>query len=417
MATVPHLVYADSTGEVFDHPRLHMAVWDGYQIREPLPEELVPLPPGSDMYLLPGRLPLGFDNKGHLIELDGEGSEQVIAVSAFVAPAWLRLTHPAFRKLPDAPTLPLFAYGSLGWADGIFWTTALRIDPEPRQDPGTFDLGKVQQGVDRDLRVYPKNRLMMQLRRCALEYGCRAAQNFYLKRFEAPLPTSRQCTARCVGCISKQEGDVRPNQERLNFTPTPQEVAEVTMLHFGRVKTPIASFGQGCEGEPLTQAKVLLESTRLVREKFKGGTINLNTNASLPGAVEALCGAGLSSIRASLASPTPELYDRYHRPEGYQFADVVKSIDLTKRAGKFVSLNLLVFPGLTDRADELERLKLFIREHKVDMIQWRNMNMDPEAYLDVMGRGERGEGLVACVRMLQDEFPALRHGYFNPYLG
>jgi pyruvate-formate lyase-activating enzyme len=220
-----------------------------------------------------------------------------------------------------------------------------------------------------------------------------------------------------VGCISFQEGDVKPNQERMRFSPTAAEVAEVTEMHFGRVKNPIASFGQGCEGEPLTQARVLIDSVKLIREKHEVGTVNLNTNASIPDAVEELCSVGLSSIRASLASPTPELYDRYHRPGGYTIADVIDSIRRTKKAGRFVSLNLLVFPGLTDRIDEMEALEAFIADHGIDMIQWRNMNMDPESYLDVMGRGESGEGLYACVARLRERFPELRHGYFNPFLG
>ncbi len=413
MPPVPNMVYADATGEVYDHPGLRMAVFDGHQVREPLPHELIPLPPGSDVFLLPGRLPLGFSGKrGHLTEFDGE----VTAVAAFLAPAYLRLTHPAYRSLPDAPTLPLFAYGSVGWANGTFWTTGLRIDPEKRQDPPLFDDAAIAKGVTRDLKAYPKNRLMAQLRRCALDYGCRAAQNFFLKRWEAPLPTSKACNSRCIGCISEQEGDIPVTQERLETLPGERDVAEVALLHFSRVQNPIASFGQGCEGEPLSRGKTLVKAVQQIRAKDQHGTINLNSNASRPAVVAELMEAGLSSIRVSLASPTKALYDAYHRPVGYALADVHQSMREVKQRNGFVSLNLLVFPGLTDREDQIEELEALIKEFDIDMIQWRNMNIDPEFYMEHMGQGEAVVGLHEMVSRIKERYPSLRHGYFNPFV-
>jgi len=413
MVANPRMVYADASGEVFDHPRLKLAVFDGYCIRPPKPEELVPLPHGSDTFLLPGRLPLGFSGKkNHLVELEGE----VTAVSAFLAPAYLRLTHPAYRTMPGGALLPLFAYAPVGWADGVFWTTAVRIDPERRQDPGLFNDKRIAEGVRRDLRKAPSNRLLLQLRRCALDYQCRAAQNFFLKRWECPLPTTRACNARCVGCISLQEGEIPATQDRLQVEPSAEEVAEVACLHFGRTRHPVASFGQGCEGEPLCRASTLKEAVTRIRKSYPDHTVNLNSNASMPDAVAELFDQGLSSLRVTLASPTEELYNGYHRPRGYTLDDVCTSVRRAKERGGFVSLNLLVFPGLTDRESEVGRLMEFIDEHQVDMVQWRNMNIDPEYYLDQAGRGESGIGLLELVSRTRAEFGHLRHGYFNPCL-
>ncbi len=418
MSTTPRMVYADSTGQIFDHPKLRMGVWDGASIREPLPEELIPLPEGSDLFLLPGRLPLGFSGKrSHLIEFDGGEEEELSAVSAFLAPAYLRLHHPAYRTLAHGPMLPLFAYSPVGWADGVFWTTGLRIDPEKRQDPPLFDMKRIRRGVDRDLGKYPRNRLLRHLRRCALEYGCRAAQNFFLARWECPLPTASSCNAQCIGCISHQDGDIPVTQERIDFAPSAKEIAQVTCLHFGRVERPIASFGQGCEGEPLTRGDLLVDAVSLVRERCAEGTLNLNTNASRPDVVERLFSAGLSSIRVSLASPRKEAYDAYHRPSGYSFADVLESMRVAKGHNGFISLNLLVFPGFTDRAEEVEALKGMVREFDVDMIQWRNLNLDPEYYGQTVGQAGSVSGLRQMVLGMKDEFPDLKHGYFNPFLG
>jgi len=74
------------------------------------------------------------------------------------------------------------------------------------------------------------------------------------------------------------------------------------------------SFGQGCEGEPLINGDLLCRAVRLVREKTIRGTINLNTNASRPQAVEKLVDAGLDSIRVSVNSFREVLYNAYYRP-------------------------------------------------------------------------------------------------------
>jgi hypothetical protein len=44
----------------------------------------------------------------------------------------------------------------------------------------------------------------------------------------------------------------------------------------------VVSFGQGCEGDPLMAARVIGPAIRLIREQTLDGTINMNTNASLP---------------------------------------------------------------------------------------------------------------------------------------
>ena len=60
-------------------------------------------------------------------------------------------------------------------------------------------------------------------------------------------------------------------QCRLTFTPTPEEVVEIMRFHASReTERPVFSFGQGCEGEPLTEAPLLIESVRRYREA--GGT-------------------------------------------------------------------------------------------------------------------------------------------------
>jgi len=57
----PVTVFADAEGNVYDHPELLMLVRRGRELTLPRPDELIPLPEGSDLYLLPGRHALGLD--------------------------------------------------------------------------------------------------------------------------------------------------------------------------------------------------------------------------------------------------------------------------------------------------------------------------------------------------------------------
>jgi len=106
----------------------------------------------------------------------------------------------------------------------------------------------------------------------------------------------------------------------------------------------------------------LEKSIQQLREKTDRGTINLNTNGSLPKQVEILCDAGLDSIRATLNSPHPKYYRRYHRPGGYTFKKVLDSLILAKGKGIYTSINLLVLPGFTDRESEVKDLIQLIQK-------------------------------------------------------
>jgi len=200
--------------------------------------------------------------------------------------------------------------------------------------------------------------------------------------------------------------------ERIRFVPTVDEILGVAMIHLEEARDAIVSFGQGCEGEPLMEWRLLERSIFELREKTDRGTINLNTNGSFPDRVSKLCDAGLDSVRVTLNSSHREYYNRYHKPRGYSFGEVVNSLVQSKEKGIYTSINLLVFPGFTDREDEVEGLIKLIRKTGLDLIQMRNLNIDPDLYLKTMGRGE-GIGISKMIKILKKEFPSLQFGYFN----
>jgi wyosine [tRNA(Phe)-imidazoG37] synthetase (radical SAM superfamily) len=338
-------------------------------------------------------------------------------VAAFLAPAWTVFLHPAYRTCPGAPTLPLFAYGAVGFAKGRFWATGARVDADIRQDPWRFDMRRIKRAVRRRLREMPGNLIVASLERCALVYECRAAQNYFLDRHEAPIPTSIACNSGCLGCISLQaDGTFPASHERVRRAPSPEEIADMAVGHIERVPEGVVSFGQGCEGEPLLGGDLLPEAVRLIRARTSRGTINVNTNGSLPDVVEAMCLSGLDAIRVSINSARRPLYDAYFRPRRYTFEDVVETLRVMRRYGRYRSINYLVFPGVTDREGELEAVSDLIENTDIDLVQMRNLNIDPEYYRENLPRGavQEGMGIGEFMRRLRERFPHLQYGYFNP---
>lgn len=410
----PSLVYADQDGNIFDHPDLLMLCRRGRELALPRPDDLIPLPQGSDIFLLPQRSAVGFDpESGSLEELEAS------AVAAFVCPGYTLTGQCAFMTLPGAETLPLLAYGALGYARGQFWVCARQVDTDPRQDFSTIAQDRIDTGAHQLLKAFPDNRLVRHLTHCALTYCCPAAKNLTLGRFEAPLPTARACNADCVGCISSQPEDsgFPATQHRIAFRPKVDEITQIMHKHAGQAKKPIFSFGQGCEGEPLLESRLIADAVHSFREADGPGTVNINTNGSLPQTIEQLAAAGLSSIRVSLNSAREAWYTAYHRPRGYAFSDVLQTMLEAKKSGLFVSLNFFFVPGISDTELEFQALQGLIEDCRPDFIQLRNLNLDPELYLSILPDWDSPSmGLKNFMRRLKKSFPWLEFGYFNPYL-
>ena len=414
-------VVADAQGEVFEHPDLLMAGMNGTQVVAPLAAEMIPMPEGSRLFTIPQTPPVGYDRRsGQQLTTDrlpkkwGGGSIQ--AVSAFLTPGYTRTLLPAADYQRKGMTLPLWSYTAVGWCveEERFYVAAVQVDRNSQWQPDHFDDRKLDPLVRKALLANPDNRLLDQLARCALDYHCFAAKNLFFRRWEAPLPTSPTCNSRCVGCISLQESDCCPaSQERLTFVPTVEELCEVAVPHLKQAQNAIVSFGQGCEGDPILQAEVICAAVREMRRATARGTINFNSNASLPDAVDRLAAAGVESIRVSLNSAREPFYNAYYRPRGYCFADVVESLRRAKQAGLYTMLNYLVFPGVSDRPDEIEALGGLVEEIGVDMIQMRNLSLDPIVYLAALGVTGQGVGMLEMLRRHKARFPKLQYGYFN----
>jgi pyruvate-formate lyase-activating enzyme len=210
-----------------------------------------------------------------------------------------------------------------------------------------------------------------------------------------------------VGCISEQDPETGPppSQWRIAVGPEVEECVRVAVPHLeGAGEGAIVSWGQGCEGEPLLRAEAMAEAIRLIRRKTARGTLHVNTNGSRPDAFPMLAEAGLDSCRISLNAAEPVAYEAYYRPTGYRWSDVARAIVTAKEAGLFVSLNLLVFPGVSDRPEQVEALLELLGRAKADRVQTRNLCIDPQSYLDLLP-APAGEpiGVGALLERLAEE--------------
>jgi molybdenum cofactor biosynthesis enzyme MoaA len=413
---------ANSAGEIFELDG-YAAVGMAGTTRVPLTlDHTRNMPFGSELMYLPDRRPILFNTRNNRFETLKQNpyapGEPLFPVAVFNSPGYLNLYLGAYDEIKKAQPLPLFSYGAVGWHRGKFRSAAVCVDRERRQDLRLMKPADVAAGIEKMRKQMPANRLRAHLEKCALQFSCPAGKNFFLSRYEAPLPTARRCNARCLGCLSYQnKSNIPQSQDRIAFTPLAEEIAEVALIHIKRVKKSVVSFGQGCEGDPLLAADVIETAIGLIRSHTDRGTIHMNTNASLPRELRRIIDSGLDSIRVSMNSVREDCYHAYFRPKGYRFPDVLKSIGLALESGIFVAVNYLNCPGFTDTLREIEALRRFLNRYPIQMIQWRNLNFDPLRYLKAMNRAAHNGKPLGMQRLLEQirrEFPNLKFGYFNP---
>lgn len=339
--------------------------------------------------ILPGRHPIS----------TARYPDDRFALAVALPAGYTRLLVPAYSKEKKAPSLPLFGYTFACVVNDALHVAAMRTDESEDWTPRYFEEGELEKVLQARLALDPQNRVLNQVALCSREYGCFTAQNVFLERGEAALPVSPKCNARCVGCISEltPEAKMPSPQTRIAFETSAEELARVAIHHLQLVHDGIVSFGQGCEGEPLLRSVTIAEAIELTRAAVTTGTINLNTNGSMPSALQRCIDAGLQAVRVSLNSFRPDVYATYYRPQGYSLEDVFESIRLACAAGLRVSLNLLTHPGVSDDAREIAAMDEFLSTVRVNMIQTRTLNIDPEWYFATVGRPEAAIGMRAAI--------------------
>lgn len=409
--TLPYLLYSTPDGEIREETRLQALAFG----EQPLEVgDLIPLPDGVTLSMMPDRLAVGQKRNGERQVLS---QARGWAVAALLPIGYTRTLLPAYEKVPGTEPLPFFGYSAVAGMNGRLYVAALKTDNPRKWHPRAFNRRVLERLVHERQEAQATNRIIGQHAHCALDYSCPTASNLFFGRWEMAIAVSPGCNSRCIGCISKQEEeDLISPQDRLTFIPTVDEIVEVAIPHLEHAEDAIVSFGQGCEGEPLMQWKRIERAITAIRAKTEKGVININTNASNPRWLQRLFDVGLDTIRVSTISGHPETYTAYYRPIGYTFEDVKESLKRARDAGLYSSINLLSFPGMIDREREVEALLSLIKETGLRLIQLRNLNIDPEVLLprmpalDTMGKAL---GMRAMVEILKREAPDVVIGNFS----
>ncbi len=457
----PRMLFASPAGEVFEHPTWELALDTGAEFVRPGRKDLVTIPDHWDIMTMAGTRPIGFDpDAGRFAELTTytverpDGSRETfepLAVAVHPPPGYVRRYHSAAAYLdtlhPDEkfkslgggklmvfqddagavggddmarPGLPLWAYTAVGFAGDSKVAALFLADETSRWAPDLYYEPNLDELVARRLSDDPDNRVLKQLATCAKDYRCCCAQNIFYERWEGAVPTAPACTAACLGCLSKDPAwNTEAPQKRLKFSPKPGEIARIMAHHLETAAEPMVSFGQGCEGEPTMNGDVLVESVRLCRAETSKGVININTNGSRPEVIRRAAEAGANALRISINTFDRDVYNAYYRPADYTIDDVLQSLYIGRDQGMYLSINLLIWPGWTDRLQEVEDISALVEDGALHMIQLRNLCVDPGHFRTVLPDKDK-RGLLLGMRGFVDELhrrhPTLRFGTFNPRL-
>jgi len=435
------MLFSTSDGQLLEHPYLKMAAHNGKEFVTPKPSELTVIPEKWDVMQLPDTLPVGVDPETGAFEIvDSIPGTSALprAVAIHPPPGYVRQFLPGAKYLPyRAPEatgarlqqfdeggmtgrsgLPLWAYTAVGFAGTGTVAAMFQGDELTRWGPWLYYQKDLEEKVHARLALDPENPVLNQLKQCALEYRCCCAQNTFYGRWEAAVPMAPACNAACLGCLSKDaEWDAPTPQKRLKFSPDGKDIGRVIAHHLTTAEEAICSFGQGCEGEPTLSSEPLVEGVANARAVTRDGIIHLNTNGSKPKVVERAAEKGLSSIRVSVNTFDEAVFEAYYRPKDYKLSALYETLRVAKTAGLYRCINLLIWPGWSDTEAEMERISALCSEGLLDMIQLRNLCVDPAYYEKVLPK-ERGRvlGMRQMVDELHLRFPKLRFGTFNPRL-
>ena len=395
-------LYSEKNGKILEDEQLSFLGRSGLQWIEAEERDMIPLPDGCSLVMMPGHFPVGIDSESMVScrEMTPHGA-QAVAMACLLPQGFTRTLLPATVAPREAAEIPILGYTAVARGEGRLMAAAIPTDEHRKWHPGQYNTPDLEQIVSSRLNQFPENRILRQLAHCSLHYSCFTAQNIYYQRWEGGIPTTATCNARCLGCISQGHTSVPSPQERLGFKPSVEEIVEVALHHLNAASEGIVSFGQGCEGDPSLNADLIASSIKITRNITDQGCININTNAGYTAGVKKVVDAGLDAIRVTLLSALKRDYLAYHRPVNYSFSDVVHSISYACDNGVYGSVNLLTIPGFTDSEEQIEAVLQLVENTGVPMIQLRNLNIDPDTFFAAIPPRSRALGIKQMIEIFR----------------
>lgn len=438
----PCLVFADDDGNIYDEPDLHMLAMTRCGPSLPRPTEITPLPEGCELFLLPGRQPLGLEPEtGEVIAYEGR------PVAALVPSTHLLSGLPAYVSDNAAAELPPLTYAAVGFAHDRFYICAKKIDGDALNSSHGVSQKKLKKAGATIKSLFPGNRLIEHLIDiCALTNNCPSARNFCLNRHEVSIPVSPAAQDNKPGTGYACQGSAYPAglntaKKMLDFAPTADELAGAMLYHAQHTPDPILSFGQNCGGDPLGNTTLLIEALRLFRQKNSRAMITLNTKNADPQTLGLLAQAGLSAITvrlndsgallsqheqacascmssSSAGSPyTGQLETDPSNTGAVCMENITSTLRAAADSNLRISLKYAFFPGMHDSEGELDSLLSLISRYNADSLQLNNVCADPERYMHTMKDIQTGPvmGLDNYLKRIKKSCPSLRIVSASPF--
>jgi hypothetical protein len=172
------LLYSTPQGEIYEESNLQALAFGEILLQE---ADLIPLPDGATLSMMPNRLAVGLKRSGERQVL---AKSRGWAVAALLPIGYTRTQLPAYEKLPDTDPLPFFGYCAVADINGRLYVAAVKTDDPHKWHPQAFSRQKLEHLVHERRVAFPNNRIIGQHAHCALDYSCPTASNLFFGRWE-----------------------------------------------------------------------------------------------------------------------------------------------------------------------------------------------------------------------------------------
>lgn len=378
-------MHSDRSGRVFLSADYGAAALDGAAPQAL--ERAAALPEAGALVPLADRPAIGIDRRGHPRPL----GRARWALAAVLGSTSVRTHLPACEIPAGVGPLEPLPYSAVGAREGGDLVVAALAPATP---VGAAD--GLAERVGARLRAEPANRALRQLARCARDYGCPFARNAFLGRDEAALPLGAPGTDAGAPLVAPRRRDERAPLVPGALRAPGADAAAVAVAHLAGGGAAV-SFGHACEGEPLGMARTVADVAARIRAR-SGGPIRLRTAGSSAAALARVIEAGVDEVAVALASARPATYERVHRPAGYRWSDVRSALRIATEKGAALTIELLLLPGLTDRAAEADALLELLGELPPGTaLRYIDLSADPYALLARLPRDDATIGIDALL--------------------
>ena len=337
-------------------------------------ETAIALPADARLVPLADRDAVGIDRQGQPRTL----GVQRWAVGAILAPGSIRTRLPACIERDDLEPLAPLGYAAVAAAaDGTLVVAASPTDEaaNPPAHTGTA----LASAITAKLGAHPTSVALRQLARCARDHTGDGAEAIFLGRGDAALPVGGERT-------------------------TAADLADIAIAHLRGGGSGV-TFGLGCAGEPLARPRIVADAAARIRAAVADARIAIRSNAASAAAIGRVAGAGVDLIVIPLETARAETYLRLHADRAARWPDVRGGIRQAVSSGLVVIIELLVLPGLTDRAEEADSLVALLRELPAgSRLRLRDLAADPYRLLRATP-GSAPLGVEALLARLRAEAP------------